>query len=78
MPAYASNAFDGSVTGESFNGGSRERFDGANKIFSDGRDGEGGTRVNDDGDAIWGPGVRLEGVATMWKDIAGSVVETVM
>ena len=48
MPADAPDAFDGGAAGESFDGGAREGFDGANEVFLDGRDGERGAGVDND------------------------------
>ena len=73
MPADTPNALDGGVTGEALYRSSREIFNGPNEVFADGRNGKGGTRINDDRDAVWRAGICLER-ATMWENITGCVV----
>ena len=52
VPPHAPDALDGCFAGESLDGGAREGFDGSNKVIPHRSDGEGGSRIDNDRDAV--------------------------
>ena len=65
MPADTANPLDGSVTGEAFDGGTREGLDRFDEVLANEGDREGSPGINNHRDAIRRAGIRLEGVATV-------------